>query len=175
MLAEDPKLVIFIGIVAVAVLASVLPRTQRYGLVFLAMAAVLVLTVAGVVFERLVVTEREQVEAVLDDIASALEDNDVDGVLDHLSPAATPTRTRARLAMEELVITDAGIRNLEVAINRLTSPVTAEARFDGVIRYRFRTGDIGRNFYAARFVVVLQLEEGRWMVTDHIEHTLQSL
>jgi len=175
MLAEDPKLVIFIGIAAVAVLASALPRTERYGLVFLAMAAVLVLTVAGVVAERLVVTEREQVEAVLDDIASALEDNDVDGVLEHLSASAGRTRIRARLGLEELIITDTGIRNLQISINRLTIPATAEARFDGVIRYRFRAGDIGRNFYAARFVVVLQLEEGRWMVTDHIEHTIQSL
>ena len=175
MLAEDPKVVVFIGILAVAMLASILPRTQRYVLVFSGMAGVVLLTVAGVVVERLVVTEREQIEAVLDGIAAALEDNDLEALLQHVSPEAEKTRYRATLALEQVIVTDARVRNVEIVVNRLTSPVTAEIRFDGVVRYEFRGGTLGRDFYPAKFVVELRLEGDRWLVTDHIETQAQGL
>ena len=174
-LVEDPKLVVFAGILALALLASILPRTQRYGRVFLAMAGVLLVTVAGVVVERLVVTEKEQIEATLDSIVLALEHNDLDGLLEFVSPSAVRTRKRATWALERILVTDTGIRNLEIVPNHLTSPPSAEARFDGVIRYRMRVAGFGREFYAARFVVELRLEDDRWVVTDHVEYQTQSL
>jgi hypothetical protein len=175
MLVEDPKLVILLGIVSLAVLASLLHRTERYGLVFLGMAGVLVLTVAGVLVERFVVTEREEVEAVVDGLAAALEANDVEGVMQYLSPSAEHTRSRARWAMGQIIVLDTGVRHLEITINRLTSPTTAEIRFDGTIRYDYKNPGIGRNFYAARFVVLLEQQDGRWLVTDHLEQTMAGL
>jgi len=174
-LVEDPTLVIFIGIIAMAVLASVLPRTQHYRLVLWGMAGVLLLTVAGVLVERLVVTDTEKIEATLHAIAAALEDNDVEGVVQYVSPSAVRSRLRARTAMGQILITDTSIRNLQITLNPLTSPPSAEARFDGVIRYDFRVGGMGRQFYAAKIVAELRLEEGRWLVSDHVEYRTQTL
>jgi len=175
MLAEDPKLAIFLGIIALAVLASTLTQTRRYLLVFSGMVVVILLTTAGVVFERLVETEKEQIEAVLGRIETALEANDLAQLLEHVSPEAEKSRYRARWALEAVEITDARVRNLEVVVNRLTSPPTAEARFDGTIRFRYRMDLGGRDFYPARFVVQFQLEDDRWLLTDHVEYQLQRL
>jgi hypothetical protein len=99
----------------------------------------------------------------------------VEGVVEYLSPSARMTEFRARSAMEQVHINDTGVRNLRITVNRLTNPPTAELQFDGVIRFRFRNMNVGRDFYAARFVVELRLEEGRWLVTEHIEQTPISL
>ncbi len=76
LLFENPLRIIFIGIVIEAVLGIVLLRTGRGALLW-AMLGVLALTLAGVVVERLVVTEKERVEMTLDGITSALEANDL--------------------------------------------------------------------------------------------------
>lgn len=175
MLVEDPKLVILLGIIGLAVLASLLPRTQRIGLVFLGMAGVLVLTVAGVLVERFVVTEREEVEAAVYGITDALEANDVAGVLGYVAPSAKHTRSRAQWALGQITVLDTGVRHLDITINHLTSPPTAEISFDGTIRYDYKTPGIGRNFYASHFVVLLEKDGDRWLVTDHVEQDMHGL
>ena len=174
-LFEDPKLIIFVGVIAVAVLASILTRTARYKLVLSAMVGVLLITIAGVVLERVVVTEKEKVEATIDGAAAALEDNDVDRVLYYISESADRTRTRAEWSLEQIEVIDTKIRNLEIIINELTSPPTAEARFDGVIYYRLKVASTGREWYPAQIFVELRRENGRWLITDHVEHETRGL
>ena len=174
-LLEDPKPVIFITVIVLAVLASIIPRTQRYVALFTAMAVVLLLGILGVVAERLVVTDRENIETVIYEAADALEDNDLDRLLLCVSESAQQTRSRARWSLEQIQVLKTKVRNLDVVINELTSPPTAEAQFDGVIYYQLKDASTGREWYPARLSVELRREDARWLITNHLEHGVQRL
>jgi len=172
---ESPWPWIFFGIVAEAILAVVLVTSRRPA-IFWGMLGALVLTVAGVVVERLVVTDRERVEAAMDGIVAALNANDLEGLLrDYIAPDALGTRGRAVWALNRVQVHRANYHNLRVTINRLTSPITADAEFDGVVDYRDRLGEFPYSHYAARFVVELELRDGRWLVTDHVEQDIYGI
>jgi hypothetical protein len=172
---ESPWPWILFGIVAEAVLAALLV-TYRRPAVFWGMLGALVLTIAGVVVERLVVTERERVEAAMDGIVASLNANDLDRLLrDYIAPDAFGTRGRAVWALNRIQIHRANYHNLRVTINRLTSPATADAEFDGVVDYRDRLGEFPYSHYAAHFVVELELRDGRWLVTDHVEYDIHGI
>lgn len=168
-LLEDPLPYLFIGVAVEAVLAVLLVKTGR-GAFLVAILAVLGVVAAGIAVERFVVTEREQVENALDDLAAALEANDIDGVLSLISPQAANSRSRARWALERIEVQSAKVRNLEVSVNRLTSPPTAKARFYGVILFEDRLGQIPYQTYAADFSVEFRREADRWVITGHVEH-----
>ncbi len=167
-LVEDPMPIIFFGIVAEAILAAVLLRTGR-GIALVAMIGVALLVLLGLGVERLVVTEREEVEAAIDGIAAALEANDLDRVLSFVDPAAGHTRGRAAWAMERAEVLDTKVRNLSINVNHFTSPPTARAEFNGVIRLRDRRGQFPYDNYAAKFTVEFRREGERWLITDHVE------
>jgi hypothetical protein len=162
--------VIFLGIIAEAVLATMLVSTRQLAIIW-AMLGVLVLVFAGVALEMLVVTEVEQVEATLDGVTEALEDNDVERLLnDYVHSSAMNTRRRAITAMQMVEITSAKISGLEISINRLTSPPTAEAQFRGVVRFEPLSEMIHYRYYAANFDVQLRQDRDRWLITDHVEY-----
>ena len=172
---ESPMPVIFLGIVALAMLATIFVSTRKRS-ILLAMVGVLALVFAGVAMEWLVVTEKEQVETTLDGAIEALEANDLARLLDnYVAPSATYTRARAAFAHSYVEVTSAKANGLEISINDLTSPPTAEARFTGVVRYRFRNPQtaIPRDYYAAGFVVKLRRENDRWLITGHEERELR--
>ena len=169
-LLENPMPIIFLGILAEAVLAILLVSLRQSVFIW-AMVGVLVLVIAGVALEIAVVTEVERVEATLDGVTRALEDNDVDRLLrEYVAPVAAKTEARARTALSMVEITSAKISGLRIEINRLTSPPTAEARFNGVVRFEPKTDMIHHRYYARRFTVELRLEGDRSLITDHVEH-----
>lgn len=171
MLVENPLPAIFAGIVAAAVVGVIFVNTRNFRVLW-ALPVIFLLTLGGVALEWLIVTEREEVEQTLDGIAAALESNDLDAVLRYVSPQAAQTRQRAAWAMGIVTIRDVRMRNREVRINRLTSPPTAEAEFNGTLFFDLKQPQIGmiRDVYLARFVVQLESDGNRWLVTDHIEY-----
>jgi hypothetical protein len=168
LLFENPWWIIFAGIIIEAVLGIILYRTGR-GVMVWVMLGVLILMIAGVIVERLVVTERERVETTLDGIVAALEANDLNRVLSYVAPEAAETRRRAAWAMHRIEVQAAGIHHLEITINRLTSPMTARAAFFGHIAYRDRQGEIPYSNYGSRFIVDLRKNRDVWLVTGHVE------
>lgn len=167
-LLEDPTYLIAFGIVAEAVLGFILANTGR-GVVLVAMVGVLLLVTAGVAVEWLVVTEVERVEAVIDGVAAALEDNDR-RVLDYIAPSDDYSRRRAIWALREVEFTEIKIRDLKIKINELSSPPTATANFIGVVSGRDRTGDFGHLTRPVGFTLEFCLQSGRWLITGHRLH-----
>lgn len=168
-LLEDPLPYVFFGIIAEAVLAVVLLRTGR-GVALLGMVAVALVVLLGIGVEWAVVTEREEVEAAIDGVAAALEANDLQGVLGFVDPKAIGTRQRAEWALGRVEVLEANARNLQVTINRFTSPPTATAEFNGIIRVRDRKGQFPYENYTAKFTVELRRHADRWLITEHVEH-----
>ena len=169
MLLDDPVPIIAVGIVLEAMLAIVFVNTRRR-VVLLGMLGVAILVAAGVGLERFVLTDNEKIEAALDGAAAALEADDLTLFGQYLAPSATRTLSRAAYALGIVRITTFRITGLRTTINHLTSPPTAEARFRGTVHYRERRGTVSYGIYRAEFVVTLQWETGRWLITDHIEY-----
>jgi len=168
-LFESPMPFIFFGIIAEAVLATVFVSTRR-GVILLVMLGVLALVFGGVGLEWLVVTDVERVEATLDGAADALVAGDLDEVCSYIAESAGQTRSRAAWALRAADFTDINIHNLEISINELTSPPTAEARFRVVLHYVPKTELIPYRAYPMGLTVELHQVNDRWLVTDHIEY-----
>jgi len=165
-LLEDPLPILFLGILVEAALGVALVRTGR-GVLLGAMAGVLALVLAGVGLEWLVVTEREEVEATLDCGIEALEANDLEAVLACCSPSAEHTRHEARRALDWVEFIDIRITDLDITINRLTSPPTAKAEFIAMVSARDRKQFFGEYARPIGFTLTLRPYDGGWLVEGH--------
>ena len=169
---ESPWPAIVCGIFVEAILAVVLVNTRRKW-VPVAMLVVLLLAAGGVALEKWWVTDREEIEATLDDIAAALEANDRDLVYTFIAPDAETTRTLAAVNMALVTVKSASVRNLEVEVNRLTSPPVAATRFMGNVDCEGKAlvGNmmpIPDRKYLLDFEADFLLIDGRWMVSDNV-------
>ncbi|MBN1394503.1 MAG: hypothetical protein JW959_05735, partial [Pirellulales bacterium] len=116
---------------------------------------------------RLVTTDREAITNTLKEAADAVEDNDIDRLLACISPSAEEPRRASHWILERFDVERAWIRNLRIEINRLTSPPTADARFQAVGAGRDRKGQVPYNTYGQDVVVHLRLEGNRWLATGY--------
>jgi hypothetical protein len=163
---ESPWPFLLIGIVLEAVLGVLLLQTGR-GKLLWAMIGVGVFTLLGLVAERLIVTDRELVEATLDKAARAVENGDTDKLIECISDSKSDEwiRDKARKAMADYKVDSVWIRNLEITVNNLTSPPTAKAKFTAVGQGQDRKGVIPYRAYSEPVVVELKKKGDRWLVT----------
>jgi len=162
-LLENPMPVIFVGIVAVAVLGVILAKTGR-GIFLVAIVGVLLLVLAGVGLEALVVTDHEQVEATIDGGAAAFVDGNIERVLRFIAPDAPGVQTEARLILREGDFDAIKITDLQINIIPTTSPPTARVKLIAVVTGRYRSGDIPVTNQVAPVELKLRREGDRWVV-----------
>lgn len=163
---ESPWPILFLGIAVEAVLGMLLFQSGR-GRLLWAMIGVGLLVVGGLVVERLVVTPREEVEQTLDKAVAAVNRHDLDSLLDCISPSAKEPRTLSRWVFQSFEIEDGHINDVQIDVNRLTSPPTASAKFMAVGRGKDRKGEIPYQNFAQPVSIKLQLQGGRWLVTHY--------
>ena len=166
-LIESPMPYLILGIIAVAILAIAFFNTGR-AVFLLALGGAVLLTVAGVFIERAIVTEREEVESALYAMADAMEANDCNAALALLSPSNVHTRQRAQWAFSRFEVKKANISNLEIVVNKLTSPPSAKATFKGFIQVHDKKGDFSGS-QLINFTIDYRKENGRWLLTGHKE------
>jgi hypothetical protein len=167
-LFEDPTMLIAAGVLIEALLAVALVKSGRASLVG-AMAGVLLLVALGIVVEQMVVTEREQIEVVLDDAAAALVAGDVARVLRSIDPAAAELRSYVQSVMSHARITEAKLNDLRITINRHTAPPTARADFMGRVKGTFGRGAAsgGEGLALRRLTVDLRRDPTGWLITEY--------
>jgi hypothetical protein len=168
-LVETPVPAIIAGVVAVAILAVAFFQTGR-GLFLVAIGGAVLLTLVAVGVEYVVVTDREEVEAALYGLADAMVANNKDAAVACLSPSARQTRSRADWAFARFKVTRATISDLEITVNKLTSPPSAKAEFLGLIGVHDRQGEFSTDLHPIRFTVEYRKEHGRWLITGHAEN-----
>ena len=172
-LLESPWPILLIGIVVEAVLAVMLLQSGR-GRILWAMLGMGLLVLAGLAIERLVVTEREAIEGTLDTAAAAVQANDLDALLVCISSTAPKTRRDAQWVLGLAEFTKARVGDVEITVNRLTSPPTAHAKFLAIGAARDRkTGDFDGSF-VRRVTANLCKENGRWMIGDYTVEDLMA-
>lgn len=98
-----------------------------------AMITVVLLAFSMIMLERMVVTDREQVERSVRDIMLAIEANDVPGVLELVDPTADQVRSDVETMLPMVNVRDTGVTSLEVELTSSSEPPTATARFRGKV------------------------------------------
>ncbi len=167
-LFEDALTVFFVGVLAEAMLLLTFFYTRRWQ-TLAGMVAVAIITVGALAVEALVVTDREEIELQLDRGARAFVRGDVDSVLALIAPEALTTRQRVLVVLEHIKFHWIKIRDLEVAVNRLTSPPTAEARFQVFFQFEDRAGVYPYRYDEVGLVLEFILTDQGWRITGHIE------
>jgi hypothetical protein len=161
-------LLIFLGFVA-ALLGAMWASTGRREPLWGAVAAVGLLPVLWIV-ERLVVTDREAVEATLHEIAADVKSNNRAAVLAHIYSGAPALRQQAALEMPNYSFTECKVNKVHrVKVSASDRPPSAEAEFNvyvsGTFTYAGQTasGDFPR-------YVALKLRkdtDGKWRVENY--------
>jgi len=170
-IVDDPTPVVVIIVIVEAILGLFFVATVQKPFLWGMGGAAVVLGLV-LLADYLVITDREAVEQTIREGVSALRDNDLERVLTFLSPSAVKTRERAIWAMNLVRFTGIHISDLKIEVNPRTNPPTAEARFFAVFRYEFRekTAEHIYEAYAARFTVLFEKVNNRWLLTDHYEY-----
>jgi hypothetical protein len=163
---ESPWPILAIGIVIEAVLAMMLLRTGQ-GRILWAILGVAPVVALGVLIEWAVVTDGEAIADTLYACAAAVEANDIEGLLEHISPSAEKTRADARLVLSQFEMRMARIRGLEIAVDRAAKPPTAKAEFVAFGKGRSRTETLPYDHDTRRVIVNLRREGDRWLVVDY--------
>jgi hypothetical protein len=163
---ESPVPVICIGVVAEVLLAIILWRTGR-GRLLWAMLGVAAFVLLGVLVEWLVVTDREAIKNTLAAGAAALEANNLDRLLDCMSPGSRQPRDDARWVLHRVQVESARFANLEITFGPGGKPPTAKARFMAIVKGRDRQGEIPYQAFVHWVVVDFRPERGRWLATGY--------
>ncbi len=172
-LLENPVPILLVGVLVEAVLGVILWCTGR-GAVFLAMIGVLLVVLAGVGLEWLIVTDRERIETALAGAAAALEGNptgdDRAGMLDeYIAESARETRELVVWALNRVEFTEVRITNLEISVDRRTSPPTAKVELNGYTAFKDRKGEFPYERRLVELTMTLhRAERKRWLITDDI-------
>ena len=124
-------------------------------------------TIVGLVVERLIVTDREAIEMTLDKAVAAVKANDIDRLLECISPSAKDIQDQSRWVLSRYVVESAWIRNLEITVNNHTSPPTAKAKFTAIGQGKDNMGQVPYRGYSVQVVVDLRKEGDRWLVTGY--------
>jgi hypothetical protein len=135
-LFENPLAIAVVGgLFATFALVVFLARRSLASLV--ALGGIIAVTLLLMLIERLVVSDREQVETGVDSVLAAVEANDLPTVLTWIDPAAVSVRADVQALMPLVKVDKArAMGEIEVTINDAANPPTAMSRFraflDGV-------------------------------------------
>jgi hypothetical protein len=166
-LFEEPLAILFGGAFLFAITFALWYQIHdRRALV--AAFGTLALTASGLVVERLVVTDGEQVRRTLRRIVSQMEQNDRAAVLAEISDSATELREEAESVLSRVEIVKITIkRNLRVEVVRRGGRKSAEARFNAVATVEDRRGVFGRQIIPRFLIVRFRYESQQWKVTSY--------
>ena len=135
--------------------------------------ATMVVLIGGVALERTIETDREALRRTLKEISAAIKSDDFQQVNAYIAPDATQLRGLATAGMERARLSQVYFHNIEIRVNDLTVPTTAELRF--VVAFRGRGK--GSSFFVStdfefydqyRFTATFEKHDNRWLATDDI-------
>ncbi len=162
-LLESPWPSLMLGLALEAILIIALVRTGR-GKILAAMAVVATATIVLLLVERLVVTEREEVEDALASAAQALVSNDLEALLAIFSPDS-PRRGEVQSVLKRFAIREAHIGgDLEIHFNRQAVPPSVTTQFTGRAEIRDSRGQIPYEHVIRKFKVTLHRQGDRWLI-----------
>ena len=129
-LYENPLPIYAVGAVLATVCGLAFLARRNLPSLF-ALFGVLGLTLLLLIAEKMVVTDREQVEDTLQQLMADIESEDVPSVLAHIDPQASKMRGDIKKLMPQANIKDAGATAVRIEVDTDSKPPTATSRFRG--------------------------------------------
>ena len=166
-LSEDPTVLLITGAAVEAILVAGLVKTGRGNLIW-AMLGVLAVVGGLLLVERWWVTDRELVQDRLNATVIALEANDVDAVVTHISPSADAMRRIVKAILPLAEFEDVDLNNIQIEINEFTSPPTASARFMALVKARYQGQQSLYERTPFQIEVELEKEGDEWLYSRYI-------
>jgi hypothetical protein len=164
---ENPLPILIGGGVVLLVLLVMLLKTGR-GVILTAMLGVAIVMGLAVLIDRLVITDREKIANVIYEGAAAAQRNDLDAIVNLISPSATDVRTEARRWVGQARLEEVTVTAMDVTLDRATNPPTGVARFRVFARGQIvdRSGTLPGT-YLGILTVHFRREGDRWLVTGY--------
>jgi hypothetical protein len=166
-IVEQPIVILFVGAFLVAASGAIWVQTRdRRALI--AVGSVVVLTGLWLLVERLVMTDVEQVKQTIRLIASEIENNNVEAVVNHISAENPSLRDEIRKTLSLVTVKKVSVkRNLKATVTRRAAFTSAEARFNAVATVEGRSGLVGTHVVPRFLVVRLRKEGQQWRVRSY--------
>ena len=151
----------------VTILAAVLWMQTGVRSAAVTAAVACLLTIVLVLVSLRVETDREKVIATINQVAAAVQANDLPGVLSYISPNAVQGLKRAEQELPQYTFREARMTRLRsVLVNRNSTPPSAVAEFSVIVGVQGH----GHQTRVPRFVKAYFVRDGeRWLVRDY-EH-----
>jgi hypothetical protein len=127
-----------------------------------------VAVVGLMIAERMIVTEPEEVEAAVWRLADAIETNDLQGVIDGISPTAERLRGLARANLPRVEVASVNVSGLETEVPG-TPAGAGRARFRATVVFS-APGFPNQRTYDA-WELMYQRENGAWLLVDAVRRS----
>lgn len=165
-LFENPWPLLFFGGITLAIIAGGWLQTQRRELIYAFVAAVLVF--GGLLaLERIVVTEREELQATIEQIAREAEANNVEAMVRHIHSGAPGLKEHLRSRMALVDISKVSVKNnLKAEFSGGEANRKAVTSFNVVVTASDRAGLIKDQPFPRFIEVTFQKEDGQWRCVD---------
>ena len=127
----------------------------------------MLVTAALLVAEHVIETPREAVERTLNELAAAIEADDVSGVLAFVAPTAKQVRTDAEALMPLVVVEKARIIGTpEIMIDESAQPPTATVKCQGLVDVTIKQNGM-KGPYMDRVTIQFVESGERWMIESY--------
>jgi hypothetical protein len=169
-LLESPYTIVALGVALIFALGVAWTTTGRQQLLY-ALAAAIALLFAGLLTERLIVTDREKIESTLREIARDVKNNDHRRIVSHIHSSATAIKQKAQAELPKYHFTDFRITRINsLDVDRSVDPPSAVVELNVVGGGTFHEHSIEMD-HVARWVKLhlLREKDGRWTVAEY-EH-----
>lgn len=162
---EEPLPTLLVGITLTLLLGMLIGPTSRKWAWGTALCTALG-TAALLFVERIVVTDREEVEATLLAAAEAVQQNDLNALQRLIDATASEARDKARSAFREFSFKRAKIASdLRVDLHHDQQPATAEARFTATAKVVPKRQQFVHDQFVQRLAVQLVRRGDQWLIT----------
>ena len=166
-LLEEPLPILFLGILAEAILLAILVQTS-HRLLILAMVLLGLLFAGLLVVEKIVVTDGESVEIMLYLAAGDVQRNDIRAVLSHVSTTDSELRRSVEKQMGQVLIKRAEIKGRpKITVQSVGEVTTAVAEFRGLVVANDKRGIIQDGHVLRQFTVRLRRERDAWKIYEY--------
>ena len=172
-LFDRPVYVALMGVVLCVPIAIAWVMTGRKEVLY-ALAAAFVIFVGLLIMERMVVTDREQIEATVLQIARDVQANNHQAVLSHIYSGSPQLKQKAQSEIANYVFTECRVTKApEVEVNINDHPRSAKVSFLAAAAGDFKYGGASASFskeapIRRRIIFKMRKEaDGRWTVEDY--------
>jgi hypothetical protein len=167
---EQPLAVVILGVVLALATGLVWTSTGRKEWLF-GLAAIVVLTIGGLILEQVVVTDREAIEATLTEIARDVESNNIRALTRHIATGATQVQREAEREMPKHRFEECRVTKVHsIDIDATQEPRSAVVEFNVTAKGSFSEGGFelsGQQIFRWVELHMVREKDGRWTVQSY--------